>query len=160
MVLLPCSECKLMTQLLLLPVSCGWCRVLLHTQHPYSHPAPTNQATTLPPCHPATHLELLEGELRDRLGVAPAVLHVRVVWEEGRLRDAVVHRVGRGVDTLHLVEHDPLVGQGGLQAGGISRTAGEGKESERQVAAARGRRERMHGEECRWVGAVKGLKGF
>jgi len=54
-------------------------------------------------------LELVIGELGDDGGVATAVHRVGVVGEQGVLCDAVVGRVRRGVDPLHLVEHHTLI---------------------------------------------------
>ncbi len=55
------------------------------------------------------HLELLEGQVRDGLGIATTVVEVGVVWEHVGLSVAVVDAVRRRVDTLHLVEDNTLV---------------------------------------------------
>ena len=56
-------------------------------------------------------LELLVGEVRDRLGVTARALAISRVRIERALRQIAHHRIGGRKRTLHLIEHDALVDQ-------------------------------------------------
>ena len=51
---------------------------------------------------------LVKVQVRDGCGIATRVITIGVVWEQRMLRGSAVHRVWRGVDTLHLIEDHPL----------------------------------------------------
>ena len=56
-------------------------------------------------------LEVGKGQFGNNLGIAARALAIGGVGKEGILGEGVHHRIGRGIDTLHLIEDDPLIDQ-------------------------------------------------